>query len=55
MAFKGPLAVTESSNQRYDHQQGDRLERSLNRTTHGYVKVSVEAALIVAYKLALEW
>ena len=55
MAFEGPLAVTVSSNQRCDHQQGDRLERPFNRTTRGYVKASVEAALIVAYKLALEW
>ena len=37
VAFKGPLAVTVSSNQRCDHQQGDRLERPLNRTTRGYV------------------
>ena len=46
-AFEGPFAVTVSSNQHYDHQQGDRLEHPLNRTIRGYVKVSIEATLIV--------
>ena len=43
-----------SNNQRYDHQQGDRLEHPLNQTTPDYVNALVEAALSVAYKLALE-
>ena len=56
VAFEGPLAVTVSNNQHYDHQQGDCLEHPLNRTTPiiSYVNASVEAALSVAYKLALE-
>ena len=32
------------------HQQDDSHEHPLNQTTHSYVKASVEAALIVAYK-----
>ena len=46
--------ATVSSNQRCEHQQGDSLEHPLNQTTHSYVKASVEAALIVAYKLVRE-
>ena len=54
MPFKGTLTVTVGSNQHCEHQHGDQLERLLNRSTHGFVKASVEASLIVAYKLALE-
>ena len=45
---------TVSSNQRCDLQQGNRLKCPLNQTTGGYVKASVEATHIVAYKLARE-
>ena len=54
MAFEGLLVDIVSSNQRCEHQQGDRLDRPLNRTIRGGVKASVEASLTVAYKLALE-
>ena len=50
MTFEGPLAVTVSINQHCDHQHSNCLKLLLKQTTHGYVKASVEAALIAAYK-----